>query len=94
MWKLKDEDARRQFEAKFVLEEAGEGDVNEVWEKARDGFLKAASEACGWTNVPPGHVQTWWWNEDTGKKVSEKKFKFKVWWKAKAIVEEEAVLEE
>lgn len=37
VWRLKDEDVRRQFEAKFVLEEAGEGDVNELWEKVRMG---------------------------------------------------------
>ena len=40
----------------LVLEEVGEGDVNEVWEKARDGLLMAASEACGWTKGPPRHV--------------------------------------
>ena len=93
MRRLKDEDVRRQFETKFVLEEA---DVNEVCEKARDGFLKTASEARGWKKGPPGHVQTCRRNEDTGRKVSERKFKFKfkAWWKAKGTVEEEAVLEE
>mgnify|MGYP007071599789 CR=1 FL=1 len=94
VWRLKDENVRLQFQAKLVLEEVGESDVNEVWEKARDGLLKAASEACGWTKGPPRHVQTWWWNEEVGKKVGEKKLKFKAWCQAKGTAEEQALLEE
>ena len=56
----------------MVLEEADGGDVNKTWENARDGLLKAAREACGWTKGPPRHVETWWWNEEVGNKVNEK----------------------
>ena len=61
----------------MVLKEADGGDVNEMWENARDGLLKAANEMCGWTKDPPRHVETWWWNEEVGDKVSEKKLKFR-----------------
>ena len=36
VWRLNDENVRRQFQDKLVLGEAGEGDVNVVREKARD----------------------------------------------------------
>ena len=45
VWRLNDENVRRQFQDKLVLREVGEGDVNVVWEKAR--LLNTANEACG-----------------------------------------------
>ena len=36
VWRLNDENMRRQFQDKLVLGEAGEGDMNVVCEKARD----------------------------------------------------------
>ena len=41
VWRLYDGYMRRQFQDKLVLGEAGEGDVNVVWEKARDYLLNA-----------------------------------------------------
>ena len=68
--------------------------MNEVWEKVRDRLLKAAIETCGWTKGPPRHGQTWWWNEVVGKKVGEKKLKFKAWCQAKGTADEKVLLEE
>ena len=93
MWRLNDENMQRQFQDKLVLGEAGEGDVNVVWEKTRNCLLNVASEACGWTKGPPRHVQMWW-NEEVEKKVNEKKLKFKAWCQAKGTAAEKAVLKE
>ena len=36
VWRLDDENVRRQFQDKLVLGEAMKGDVNVVWENVRD----------------------------------------------------------
>ena len=51
-------------------------------------LLNVASEAYGWTEGLPRHVQTWW-NEEV-----EKKLKFKGWGQAKGTAAEEGVLKE
>ena len=40
----------------------------------------------------PTKACAWWWNEEVGKKVGEKKFKFKAWCQAKGTAEEKALL--
>ena len=46
VWRWNVENVERQFKDKLVLGEAGEGDVNVVWEKTRDCLLNVASKAC------------------------------------------------
>ena len=49
VWRLNDENVQKQFQDKLVLKEAGEGDVNVVWEETRDCLLNAAilnTEIC------------------------------------------------
>ena len=69
--------------------EVGGGGVNEVWERARDGLLKAAGDVCGWTKGPKRHSQTWWWNKEVEEKVQEKRTRFKQWQKKKGTDEED-----
>ena len=97
VWKLRNPVVRKRFEE--ILDplnpkEDEEGDVNEAWERTRDGLLKATEEICGWTKGPARHIQTWWWNDEVGSIIEVKKAKFKEWQKAKGCPEEEMKLEE
>ena len=55
--------------------------------------LLGVGEVCGWTKGPPRHLETWWWDDEVGKRIDEKRKKFKEWQKAKSTVAEEALYE-
>ena len=57
----------------------------------KDSLLGVVGEVCGWTKGPPRHLETWWWGDEVGKRIDEKRKKFKEWQKAKGTVAEEAV---
>jgi hypothetical protein len=97
IWRLRESGVQRIFEEKLAksgIEHTVGSSANEIWEKTRDGLLKAASEACGWTKGKPRHRQTWWWNEEVEGKINEKKVKYKAWCKAQGTdMEDEALAE-
>ena len=41
-----------------------------------------AEEVCGRTKGPPRHSESWWWNDDVGKVVDEKRKLYKAWKKS------------
>ncbi len=53
------------------------------WMSMKDSLLGAVGEVCGWTKGPPRHSEAWWWDDEVGKKIDEKRKKFKEWQKAK-----------
>ena len=36
--------------------------MKRVWQKATE-------QVCGWTNGPPRHSETWWWNDEVAKAI-------------------------
>jgi hypothetical protein len=81
VWKLKQPEVRETFCAKLKLkaEERVNGEVESVWSGLRDGVLEVADAVCGRTKGPPRHRETWWWNENIGEIVKEKRRLFEVW---------------
>ena len=53
--------------------------MKEVWQKATE-------QVCGWKKGPPRHSETWWWNDEVGKAIEEKRRCYKIWHKPKQQV--------
>ena len=47
--------------------------------KYKSSVLKAAEEVCGTSKGRPQHGETWWWNQDVQKAISEKRKSFQRW---------------
>ena len=72
MWKLLNEDIKTKFSEKMeVLHE--KCDEQNAWLKYKSSVLKAAEEVCGTSKNRPQHGETWWWNQDVQKAISEKR---------------------
>jgi len=41
--------------------------------------METAQDICGMTKGPRRHKETWWWNEEVAKAVTEKKIKYGKW---------------
>ena len=54
-------------------------DERNAWLKHKTSALKAAEEVCGVSRGRPQHGETWWWNQDVQKAISEKKKSFQRW---------------
>ena len=78
VWKLKDEERRAEFEAKFV-EKLQRQDLS--WNAVQESLSEACHEVCGVTTGRRGakERETWWWNEDVKKAIKNKKDAFKMW---------------
>ena len=46
-------------------------------------WQKAAEQVYGWTEGPPRHTETWWWNEEVAKYIEEKRRCYKIWHQTK-----------
>jgi hypothetical protein len=53
-------------------------------------ILEGAEKVCGRTKGPPRHNESWWWNDDVGKVVDEKRKVYKAW--KKSNKEEDKIL--
>ena len=49
----------------------------------KETWLKGSKQACGMTNGPPRHKETWWWNRDVEKVVAKRMVCYKAWRKSK-----------
>ena len=47
--------------------------------KHKTSALKAAEEVCGVSRGRPQQGETWWWNQDVQKAITEKRKSFKNW---------------
>lgn len=92
VWKLKDAEPQLKFEEKMKLKAdvRGEEGVESLWTFLKESLLDVADEVCGRTKGPPRHRKSWWWNDEVGKVVDEKRKLYKVWKKSKK--EEDRVL--
>ena len=75
-----------KFQETLVLKENEKCDcTNKIWERVKEGFLKAATEVCGWIKGQLRHTRykTGWWDEGIVKRVGEKNPKIKAWCHAK-----------
>jgi len=81
IWKLKQPEVREAFCAKLQLkaDESVNSEVERIWSGLRNGLSEAADAVCGRTKGPPRHRETWWWNDNIGEIVKEKRRLFKVW---------------
>ena len=78
---MEGESVQSKFQEIVLLEEGEKcSDVNKILGENKGGtVLKAASEVHSWTNDRSRHQQTWWWNNEVGKRVSEKRIKYQTW---------------
>jgi hypothetical protein len=59
------------------------GDMESLWKNPKESLLEVADEVCGKTKGPPGHRESWWWNEEVRKAVEEKRNYYKIWKESK-----------
>ena len=78
VWKLLNEDIKTKFSEKMeVFYE--KCDEQNAWLKYKSSVLKAAEKVCGMGKGMPQHGETWWWNQDVQKAISEKRKSFQRW---------------
>ena len=53
--------------------------VNDHWQQMKGIMMETAHDICGMTKCPCRHKETWWWNEDAGEAVREKKIMYGKW---------------
>lgn len=89
VWKLKEEELRRNFEGKIQVKAdlRGDEDVESMWMMLTESLLEVADEVCGRTKGPPRHRESWWWNKEVGMVINEKRKLYKIWKKSKKGVE-------
>jgi hypothetical protein len=85
VWKLEEAETHLKFGEKNKLKAdgRGEGGVECLWNFLKESLLDVADEVCGHTKGPPRHRKSWWWNDEVGKVVDEKRKLYKVWKKSK-----------
>ena len=86
VWKLKEEKFQQKFMEKIRLKAAdmrSDGGVESLWKFMKESLLDVADEVCGRTKGPPRHRESWWWNDEVGKAVDEKRKLYMVWKKSK-----------
>jgi len=82
VWKLKKEEHAAEFQrhlseqSEAVSSKAG---PDERWVGMKEAWLGAADKVCGWTKGPPRHKQTWWWTDEVGEVVKEKRVRYTRW---------------
>ena len=86
IWKLKGEEACIYHEK--VIKEYVRKDndtVEECWQNIKSTVLEQAEEVCGKTKggKPMIDKETWWWNEEVQKWITQKKKAYKAWQKEK-----------
>ena len=84
-WKLKNNEVREEFRRSVVermanAHEVTTENVEEWWEETSGLIRSCEEEVCGrsYGKKKPGQ-ESWWWNEETEKAVSEKEDRLKMW---------------
>ena len=93
VWRLKEEAVRHLLREKLSMVEDKVVELETGWTSVKDTLLGAVGEVCGWARGPPRHSETWWWNDQVGKRIDEKRAKFKEWQKSKGTATEKDVRE-
>ena len=87
LWKLKDEELRREYEAK-LQEKVNQG--IEQADQLEKNIREAAEEVCGLTTGRRGRErETWWWCDEVQQKIKEKKIAYKAWQHTKTEADKE-----
>ena len=100
VWKLKEPEIRRAFEARVGERLANrpdgeiDGDVEVVWGGLRKCLLDVAEEVCGKTRGRQRHRETWWWNDEVAELVREKRRLFGIYNKSKKRPDKRTLLED
>jgi len=83
VWKLKQERTCEEYKSmvkdKVEEKEWEHLDVNEHWHKMKKIMMETAQHICGISKGTCRHKETWWWNEEFGEAVREKKIKYRKW---------------
>jgi len=61
-----------------------DGGVEGIWQDFKLCLLEGADEVCGKTKGHGVHKETWWWNDEVGRVVEEKRTRYRELKKAKA----------
>ena len=76
VWKLLNDKVNGKFFEKMeVLYQ--KSDEQNAWLKYMTFVLKAAEEVCRVSKGRPQHGETWWWNQDAQKTITEKRKGFR-----------------
>ena len=76
-WRLKNPDVCQEF-SQEVLSLAE--DFDGTWEKVESIMIAASEKTCGRTKGGRGRErESWWWNDEVGAVIAEKKAAYKVW---------------
>jgi len=83
VWKLKEDKTSEEYQS-MVKDKVAEAewkhfDVNEHWQQMKNIMMDTAQVTCGVSKGPCRHKETWWWNEEVGEGVREKKKKYGSW---------------
>ena len=85
VWKLKDEDTRKEFEAKFSQKMRT---CTGTWKQLVENVISVGKEVCGETSGKRGKErETWWWNDVVQQKLKEKDRAFKQWQQSRRRVD-------
>ena len=60
---------KRRVEVKEALRSEDNGD--QIWDGLRPCMVKETEAVCGRSKWPPRHKETWWWNDEIGKRWRE-----------------------
>ena len=89
VWRLKEEAVREKFREVVESREQNRNTVDSeisvegLWSGLRDCMNEASEAVCGRTKGQQVHKETWWWNEEVGKAVEEKREWHRIWSKSK-----------
>ena len=76
VWKLRESNVKQEF-AQLVTDRKDEvfeaDNVERKWNAMKEVWQKATEQVCGWTEGPPRHSETWWWNDEVVKAIEEKR---------------------
>ena len=89
VWRLKEEAVQNKFKEVVERMEVSKntvdsgGSVEVLWSGFRDCMTEAAEHVCGQTKGRQVHHETWWWNDEVDRAVSEKRDWYRIWSKSK-----------
>ena len=89
VWRLKEEAVQNKFKEVVERMEVSKntvdsgGSVEVLWSGFRDCMTEAAEHVCGRTKGRQVHHETWWWNDEVDRAVSEKRDWYRIWSKSK-----------
>ena len=73
VWRLKEATVSEALREKLSMLEDDMNGLESAWKSLKDGLLGAVGDVCGWKKGPPRHLETWWWVDEVGKRIDEKR---------------------